>query len=229
MLLLAVTMCVSVFAKTITELYAELPKPPTDPVVVKARVAYFAEHKTDFKREFDSWKTTENAKVPRVNLEKLPTAECEKEKTTRETLRGFYVLYGAELECLDVVAYNLADSFFFKHNPSKYKECKENNWKIDNVEIPIAIRLILACQNKDADFVFANSDKLPLLSKITLQENVVNVKKMLLSAQDIQKAKEFCNAYECEILLKNCDKGLDTIKAVGKFLTERILDSKITK
>ena len=54
------------------------------------------------------------------------------------------------------------------------------------------------------------------------------MRSFLLKAEDLDKAKAVCDAYESAMLLCECP-NVDKIQAVGKVLTARIVDAKIAK
>ncbi len=225
--LFAVALGVSAYAKTLAELCAEVPEYKNDASVVKARQAFFNENKADCIREFNAWKVTPNAKLTGSEISALNNAELLK---TRDLVGGTYSWFGAELEVDDEVAVKLNKESFIRHNSEKYATIKANGWKVGNYELMTAERFTLAFYSDDGDYILSNPDKLEKFTKTWLEINVTRVKKLLLKCADINKAKEFCNAYERAMLLKNCttDK-IETIKLVGKFLTERLLDAKITR
>lgn len=54
------------------------------------------------------------------------------------------------------------------------------------------------------------------------------MRSFLLKAEDLDKAKAICDAYESAMLLCECP-NVDKIQTVGKVLTARIVDAKIAK
>ncbi len=225
-LTLVVVLGASAYAKTLAELRAELPEYKNDVSVIKARQAFFIENKADCFREFNAWKVSPEAKLTYAEIFLRKDAELLK---TRDLVGGTYSWYGTELEVDDEVALKLNAESFIRHNSEKYATIKANGWKVGSYELSTAERFAMAFYAEDNDYILANPDKLEKFSKTWLENNVSRVKKLLLKYPDINKAKEFCNAYESAMLLKGCDSGVDAIKAIGKFLTERILDAKISK
>lgn len=229
--MLALAFCAVANAKTLAELAAECPKYiPGNAEARQERLAYFEANKADYTAAFDAWKTSENSKLTNAELGSgnVDPDTAKSEREIREALMGFFIIYGAELKYPDLQGLNMNAVWFFKHNPSKYEQVKSSGWKIDGKEISPALRMLVALSQNDFQYAFANIDSLGMLPPVFLTENVGIVKKMLLSASDLAKAKEFCNAFEKAMILKNCTDGIDTIKTVGKYLTEKILENKIT-
>lgn len=223
--------CATGFAKTADELLAEMPAFQDDASVRAARLAYMEENKADFLREFDAWKVKDIAKFRsdegvNKSLSEEQRAEADK---LRSLFCGFYWIYGAELEVPDNVGVRLAlGQFCHLCSAEKYAQIKTGGFKLDGVEMSSGAKLILAASKNDAEYVFANSALLDKLDKGGLEYLVPFLKKILLNASDLDKAKAFCNAYERAMLLKECG-NTDSIKSIGKYLTERILDAKIAK
>ena len=231
-ILSALTLAVCAYAKTLDEMLAEIPPYQNDASTRAARLAYMEENKADILREFDSWKVKDIAKfypndAANKSLTEAQRIEADK---LRAFFCGFYWIYGAELDVPDNTAIRMAVGQFCRLSSSeKYTAIKSAGFKIDGVEISNAMKFTLASYFKDSEYILANADKLENIDKNGLSYIAPTLKKIILSTSDIEKAKAFCNAYEKAMLIKGCTDNVDSIKAVGKYLTERILDAKITK
>jgi len=229
--ILALACGVCAYAKTLDEMLAEIPAYQNDASTRAARLAYMEENKADILREFDAWKVKDIAKFyPNAAANKsLTEAQRIEADKLRAFFCGFYWIYGAELDVPDNTAIRMAIGQFCKlGGAEKYAKIKADGFKLDGVDISAGSRLILAAYNNDVEYIFANAALLDQLDKGGLSYLVPFLKKILLSASDLDKAKAFCNAYERAMLLKNCS-DTEAIKNINKYLTERILDAKIVK
>jgi len=140
----------------------------------------------------------------------------------------FYAQLGESFEASDVQKAAVNAARFFANNPDKLASAKSADWTIDGYKLPSHAVINTAFTLKDANLLYEMRNSFSVLGGSGLAGRIADVRRLLLEMPDIEKAKEICNAYENAMLICNAPR-LEEIQAVGKTLTARILDSKISK
>ena len=96
------------------------------------------------------------------------------------------------------------------------------------IEIPLWFGLEIGLSTRDIDTVYRYRDGILNRSAEWLDAKCEAVRRMCLYAADTAKAKAVCNEFENAMLLHDC-QNTEKIQAVGKALTARIIDAKISK
>ena len=212
------------FAKTIEQLQTELPVYQDNVSVRTERENYIKANKTDFIAAFEKWQNV----ITDKNATKEQLAECQKYITT---IMAVYYWLHDEMKVKDIVAIKIWPQVFFELNPNKYQEIKENKFVIDDTQLTPVQIFNIALINGDDDTILAFESQLSSFNANLLKNNINYIKKLILNMSDIKKAKSFCTSYERAMLIQGVPTDSPeylAIKAFGKYLTDRLLESKIT-
>ena len=213
----ALTLGVCAFAKTLDTLIAEMPKGIKTKEELDARSAYVEANKADFIRELRAYCASELATKKNPDL-------TDEEKAIRNTLAPAYFAYGKELEIADIVGIRFSIMLWGCLNENGYEKIKANDWKADGIELTITEKRALAFKFNDLDVL--SSMDLSVLSKTALLHNLPKVKKLLLNANDANKAKKYCRDYQKAMLNKGISDSSDefkSLKAIEDYLNRGIL------
>lgn len=223
---IALTLGVCAFAKTEAELVAGLPTTNT-----KDRIAYCTENASDIEPLFAEWSKSNLGKFytwenPNVNA----SAD---EKNKAQKLRSLFApYYYAGLNKCEVsanCALRLSPQVYYnKVGDDGYKKIKSDGWIIEGVSLPECDKIRFAICAKDCDVVFKMD--LSKLSAFDLKSLANQMRAVILSASDYVSAKEFCNEYEKQMLIKNVSTSsteYQAIQSVGKYLTQRVIEQKL--
>ncbi len=223
---IALSFGVVAFSKTEAELIAGLPTSDT-----KARIAYCAENASDIEPLFAQWSQSDIGKyytweTPNVN----ETAEAKDNAQKKRSLFAPYY-YGGLNKC--EVSANCAlrlspQVYYNKVGDDGYKKIKSDGWIIEGVPLPECDKIRFAICAKDCDVVFKMD--LSKLSAFDLKSLANQMRAVILSASDYVSAKEFCNEYEKQMLIKNVSVNsaeYQAIQSVGKYLTQRVIEQKL--
>lgn len=212
------------FAKTIEQLQAELPAYQDSEAVRLERENYVKTNKTDFIVAFEKWQNV----FANKNATKEQLVECQKYMTT---MMAVYFWLHDEMKVKDIVGIKIWPQVFFRSNPNKYQEIKENRFIVDGIQLTSVQIFNIALINGDDDTVLSCESQLSSFSANLLKNNINYVKNLVLNMTNVKKAKSFCTSYERAMLIQ----GITTdspefiaIKAFGKYLTDRLLEAKIT-
>lgn len=214
---IALALGVCAYAKTLDELVAGMPKLATTKAERNARVEYVQANKDDFIRELRAYSASELATKKNPDL-------TDEEKAIRSTLAPAYFAYGKELEIADIVGIRFSIILWGLLNENGYEKIKANGWKADGIELTMTEKRALAFMYNDLDVL--SSMDLSVLSKTALLYNLTKVKKMLLNANDANKAKKYCRDYQKAMLDKGISDSSDefkSLKAVEDYLNRGIL------
>lgn len=223
---IAVAFSVCAFAKTEAELVAGLPTTNT-----KDRIAYCTENASDIEPLFAEWSKSNLGKyytweTPNVN----ETAEAKDNAQKKRSLFAPYY-YGGLNKC--EVSANCAlrlspQIYYNKVGDDGYRQIKSDGWVIDGVQLPECDKIRFAICAKDCDVVFKMD--LSRLSAFDLKSLANQMRAVILSAKDYVAAKEFCDEYERQMLIKNVSTSsteYQAIQSVGKYLTQRVIEQKL--
>ena len=229
---LALVCGLGAYAKTLAELKAEMPAYQDNETVRAARLAYLAENRADFLREFDAWKDTNAAKF---YAGEAPNASMtdEQKKLAVENRRFFAAVYWVLTpDCPANTGLRLVPQLYIKNaeaaNPNFYRDLKAAGFEIDGVKLPAFLQIRCALLCGDIDYFAAfdwNAASFGLL-----ETNATAIKKMLVGASDTEKAAAVCAEYKRALVLKGADKdnaALAEIKTAEMFLNEAILNKQI--
>ena len=224
--IITISFSVCAYAKTEAELVAGLPTTNT-----KDRIAYCTENASDIEPLFAEWSKSNLGKFytwenPNVNA----SAD---EKNTAQKLRSLFAPYFyAGLNKCEVsanCALRLSPQVYYnKVCDDGYRQIKSGGWVIDGVQLPECDKIRFAICAKDCDVVFKMD--LSKLSAFDLKSLANQMRAVILSANDYVSAKEFCNEYEKQMLIKNVSTSsteYQAIQSVGKYLTQRVIEQKL--
>ena len=220
------------FAKTADELYKEFEAIKNSPDNWRLCTAWTAENLADLKAAWQQYKTS-------PYMQPYSVSRAERIKSGEEAFRAGYAKramfaylfakLGADFDASDAVKFSLQPNRFKKLNPSKWAELERNGFKsIDGIEITAPERLYAGWSTRNLAVVYEARAEFERWDKSGLEENLAQMRSFLLKAEDLDKAKAICDAYESAMLLCDCPNA-DKIQAVGKVLTARIVDAKIAR
>ena len=214
----ALTLGVCAFAKTLDTLVAEMPKGTKTRVDLDARSAYVEANKDDFVRELKSYSASELATKKQSEL-------TDNEMQIRNTLAPAYFAYGSEIGVANIVGIRINTTLFLMLNGIEaYEKIKEGAWIVDGVKLTNAEKRAMAFWANDFDVVCEIG--VGGMSKNALVSNVKKIKKLLLNAKDQAKAKAFCRAYQGAMLSRGVSDSSEeykTMKAIEDYLNRGIL------
>ena len=222
----ALTLGVCVFAKTEAELVAGLPTTNT-----KDKIAYCTENASDIEPLFAEWSKSNFGKFytwenPNVNAS---TDEKNKAQKLRSLFAPYYYAGLSKCEVPANCALRLSPQVYYnKVGDDGYRQIKSDSWVIDGVQLPECDKIRFAICAKDCDIVFKMD--LSKLSAFDLESLANQMRAVILSAKDYVSAKEFCNEYERQMLIKNVSVNsaqYQAIQSVGKYLTQRVIEQKL--
>ena len=223
---LALAFGVVAFAKTEAELVAGLPTTNT-----KDRIAYCTENASDIEPLFAEWSKSNLGKFytwenPNVNAS---TDEKNKAQKLRSLFAPYYYAGLSKCEVPANCALRLSPQVYYnKVGDDGYRQIKSDSWVIDGVQLPECDKIRFAICAKDSDVVFKMD--LSKLSAFDLKSLANQMRAVILSAKDYVSAKEFCNEYEKQMLIKNVSTSsteYQAIQSVGKYLTQRVIEQKL--
>lgn len=217
---------VVVFAKTEAELVAGLPTTNT-----KDRITYCTENASDIEPLFAEWSKSNLGKF--YTWENPNVKASADEKNRAQKLRSLFApYYYAGLNKCEVSANCAlrlsAQVYYNKVGDDGYRQIKSGGWIIDGVQLPECDKIRFAICAKDCDVVFKMD--LSKLSAFDLKSLAHQMRAVILSAKDYVSAKEFCNEYERQMLIKNVSTNsaqYQAIQSVGKYLTQRVIEQKL--
>lgn len=212
------------FAKTIEQLQAELPAYQDSEAVRQEREKYIKTNKADFIAAFEKWQNVFASK----NATKEQLVECQKYMTT---MMAAYFWLHDEMQVKDIVGVKIWPQVFFNSNPNKYQEIKENKFVVDGVQLTPVQIFNIALINGDNDTILSLESQLSSFNASLLKTNINYVKNLVLNMSNVKKAKSFCTSYEKAMLIQGVSSDSSefiAIKAFGKYLTDRLLEAKIT-
>ena len=214
----ALTLGVCAFAKTLDTLVAEMPKGTKTRVDLDARSAYVEANKDDFVRELKSYSASELATKKQSEL-------TDNEMQIRNTLAPAYFAYGSEIGVANIVGIRINTTLFLMLNGIEaYEKIKTGAWIVDGVKLTNVEKRAMAFWANDFDVVceIGVGD----MSKNALVSNVKKIKKLLLNTKDQAKAKAFCRAYQGAMLSRGVSDSSEeykTMKAIEDYLNRGIL------
>lgn len=227
--IIAVACSVAAYAKTTDELVAEYRALDSSENVRSARLNYVRENIADVRA---AWQTEKNS--PFVKLNYGASAEwaalSAEAKQTKNYMRSLFCqLYklDGDIDAPADVKLSLNWYVYVRGNSDAWAAIKADGYKVNGAELSETVALEIAIGVGDIDAAYKFRDALKTRSAAWLDAKCEAVRKMCLYAEDVDKAKAVCNAYENAMLMKNC-AGTEKIQAVGKVLTARIVDSKIS-
>ena len=223
---LALAFGVVAFAKTEAELVAGLPTTNT-----KDRIAYCTENASDIEPLFAEWSKSNLGKFytwenPNVNAS---TDEKNKAQKLRSLFAPYYYAGLSKCEVPANCALRLSPQVYYnKVGDDGYRQIKSDSWVIDGVQLPECDKIRFAICAKDSDVVFKMD--LSKLSAFDLKSLANQMRAVILSSKDYVSAKEFCDEYERQMLIKNVSTNsaqYQAIQSVGKYLTQRVIEQKL--
>ena len=214
----ALTLGVCAFAKTLDTLVAEMPKGTKTRVDLDARSAYVEANKDDFVRELKSYSASELATKKQSEL-------TDNEMQIRNTLAPAYFAYGSEIGVANIVGIRINTTLFLMLNGIEaYEKIKTGAWIVDGVKLTNVEKRAMAFWANDFDVVWEIG--VGDMSKNALVSNVKKIKKLLLNTKDQAKAKAFCRAYQGAMLSRGVSDSSEeykTMKAIEDYLNRGIL------
>ncbi len=225
-----VALAASAFAKTALELEAEFKALNNDWSV---QTAWARQNTSDLKTAWAEFKTSPLSLLhsnPKFHtaLEKLDDASKESLEAKRAMYAFYYAQVGEDFDASDEQKISINAPRFFRNNPDKLATIKSAGWIINGTQISPFVRLHVAFTIGDETLIYDVRNVFEMLSREILDDNVSQIRKLLLGMKDTEKAKDICNCYENAMLIKEC-VNTAKIQAVGKALTARIIDKKIGK
>lgn len=229
---LALVCGLGAYAKTLAELKAELPAYSDNKEVRAARLAYIKENAADFLREFKAWAGTNAAKFYGFEEPNSQMTEAQKAEAV-EMRKFFYAVYWVlEPDCPANTGLRLAPQLYIKNaesvNPTYYRDLKAADFEIDGVKLPAMMQIRVAAICGDLDY-FANLDW-KNVDGDGLFAAARAAKKMLVAADDVDKAAAVCAEYKRALVLNGAAADSPTlaeIKTAEMFLNEAILNKQI--
>ena len=228
--ILALACAATGFAKTTDELVAEYRALDSSENVRQARLDYVRENIADVRA---AWQTQKNSPFVKLNYGASAewaalTAEGKQAKNYMRSL--FCQLYklDGDIDAPADVKLSLNWYAYIRGNSDAWAAIKADGYKVNGAELSETFACEIAIGIGDIDAAYKFRDALKTRSAQWLDNKCEAVRKMCLYAEDTDRAKAVCNAYENAMLIKNC-AGTEKIQAVGKVLTARIVDAKIAK
>ena len=229
---LALVCGLGAYAKTLAELKAELPAYSDNNEVRAARLAYIKENAADFLREFNAWAGTNAAKFYGFEEPNLQMTEAQKAEAA-EMRKFFYPVYWVlEPDCPANTGLRLAPQIYIKNaesvNPTYYRDLKAAGFEIDGVKLPALVQIQVAAICGDLDY-FANLDW-KNVDVGGLFAAAGAAKKMLVVADDVEKAAAVCAEYKRALILNGAATDspmVAEIRTAEMFLNEAILNNQI--
>lgn len=227
---IALACAVSAYAKSTDELVAEFRALDSSQNVKEARQNYVRENIADIRA---AWQKNKNS--PYVKFQTLAVAEwvslSPEAKQNKFYMRSLFAhLYAADgdIDAPDSVKISLNYWKFVSLNPDAWAAIKAADYKVDGIEIPLWFGLEIGLSTRDIDTVYRYRGGILNRSAEWLDAKCEAVRRICLYAADTAKAKAVCNEFENAMLLRDC-QNTERIQAVGKALTGRIIDAKISK
>lgn len=229
---LALVCGLGAYAKTLAELKAELPAYSDSKEVRNARQTYIKENAADFLREFNAWAGTTAAKF--FAFEEPNASMTEAQKTEACEMRKFFyaVYWVLTPDCPANTGLRLVPQLYIKNaesvNPTYYRDLKAAGWEIDGVKLPPVVQIQVAAICGDLDY-FTNLDW-KNVDGGGLFAAAYAAKRMLVSADDVERAAAVCAEYKRALILSGAATDSPTlaeIKTAEMFLNEAILNKQI--
>ncbi len=212
---LSIVFAFCAFAKTQAELIAEFKALPTN----KAKVEYVATNKADILKV---WHANKDSTITQSDIATFKLGSDE--RILKDIFAKLYDKYHSEMNASDVETIYI-DSGVIIYTKSKewYDALKADNFSYNGKPISERAKAHLVCRFQDVDEIL----KLEIKKNISFAFYVKGIQYALLNIEPT-KAKAICGEVEkCYIL--NGQSVPTKIKAVSKFLTQAILDAKLTK
>lgn len=226
---LALVCGLGAYAKTTDELVAEYRALDSSENVRQARLDYVRENIADVRA---AWQTEKNS--PFVKLNYGASAEwaalSAEGKQAKNYMRSLFCqLYkiDGDIDAPADVKLSLNWYVYIRGNSDAWAAIKADGYKVNGASVSETFAFEIAVGIGDIEAAYKFRDALKTRSAQWLDGKCEAVRRMCLYAEDTDKAKAVCNAYENAMLMKNC-AGTDKIQAVGKVLTARIVDAKIS-
>ena len=227
---LALVCGLGAYAKTTDELVAEYRALDSAENVRQARLDYVRENIADVRA---AWQVQKGS--PFVKLNYGASAEwaalSAEGKQAKNYMRSLFCqLYklDGDIDAPADVKLSLNWYVFVRGNSDAWANIKADGYKINGAELSETFALEIAIGIGDIDAAYKFRDALKTRSAQWLDNRCESVRRMCLYAEDVDKSKAVCNAYENAMLMKNC-AGTEKIQTVGKVLTARVVDAKIAK
>ena len=212
---LSIAFALGAFAKTQTEVIAEFKALTTN----KAKIEYVANNKDDILK---IWQANKNSNITQSDISTFKLGSDE--RVLKDIFAKLYDRYYAEMNASDIeTIYIDSGVIIYTKSQEWYDELKASNFTINGNTISERAKAHLVCRFKDVDEILK-------LNATTYMYNAFYIKGLqyaLLNTEP-EKAKSICREFEKCFILQN--KEVPTqIKAVSKYLTQSILDLKLTK
>ncbi len=224
-LILALAFGVCAYAKTTDELVSEFNVLNN----WSERVAFVNDNLADVQTAWADFKGSQLSTFEySAEYDKLTKTQKAELQEKRMLFRYLYVVKKETIDATDAQKLALSCQIFARNNPQKYDEIKKANWVFNGKSLLPYVAIYMAGELHDGEALYTLKSSFKDLGKSTLDSLVKSVMQALLSWDDAEKAKEVCNAYETEMILKGC-ANVDKIQLASKALTARIVDRKITR
>ena len=216
--ILALTFTVGVFAKSLDQLVAEIPKGWSTTPELNARKAYVEANKEDFIRELKIYMASDISKKPMSEL-------SQNDQIIRRSFAPAYSMFASEINIPEIVGLRISPLRYFEmYGIEAYKKIKSADWKLDGFSLTQSEINTLAFKANDVEHILTSD--VSKWSGYGLKHWSEDVKKMLLNYPDAQKAKKFCRAYQSAMLSRKISassKEYKEMQAVEDYLNRGIL------
>lgn len=227
--IIAAACAVSAYAKSTDELVAEYRALDSSENVRQARLDYVRENIADVRA---AWQAEKGS--PFVKLNYTASAEwaalSAEGKQAKNYMRSLFCqLYkiDGDIDAPSDVKLSLNWYMYIRGNSDAWANIKAGGYKINGSDVSEYLAFEIAVVMYDIDVAYKFRDELKRRSAAWLDGKCESVRRMCLYAEDVDKAKAVCNAYENAMLMRNC-ANTEQIQVVGKVLTARIVDAKIS-
>jgi hypothetical protein len=168
------------------------------------------------------WQANKNSNITQSDISTFKLGSDK--RVLKDVFAKLYYRYYAEMNASDIeTIYIDSGVIIYTKSQEWYNELKASNFTINGNTISERAKAHLVCRFKDVDEILK-------LNATTYMYNAFYVKGLQFALLNIEpvKAKAICSEFEKCFILQN--KEVPTqIKAVSKYLTQAILDAKLTK
>lgn len=217
LLLLTLTAFIALtsYAKTQQEIISEYKALSTN----KAKAIYVYQNKDDILKV---WKANQNTKLTTNSITSFKTNSDE--RTLKNIFAKLYDCNADNMNASDIeVVYIQSGKIKDTKSVEWYNQIKADGFKINNTSIAEYDKVHLICRFLDDEEVL----KVDMSKYYTADFYIKALQNALLNI-DAVEAKKICSKLE-KLYIVNDRTTPDRVKALSKYLTQAILDSKLTK
>ena len=212
---LSIAFALGAFAKTQNEVVAEFKALTTN----KAKIEYVATNKDDILK---IWQANKNSNITQSDISTFKLGSDE--RILKDIFAKLYDKCYAEMNASDIeTIYIDSGVIIYTKSNEWYDSLKANNFVCDGKQISERAKAHLICRFNDVDEILKLNPK-------TYMNNAFYIKGLQYALLNIEpvRAKAICSEVEKAFVLKNTNVPTQ-IRAVSKYLTQAILDAKLTK